>query len=407
MNPANGLVAPKASIIIRNYNYAEFLRDALDSALIQTYPLVEVIVVDDGSTDDSRDILNSYSGRCLVVLQDNGGEGSAINAGFAVAKGDIVLFLDSDDVLAPDAVSQIVSVWAPDVSHVHFLLYIMDRDGMLRLTNTPQREIVNRGLAENLSRFGEVLSGPQSSNAYAAWALRRILPLAPIDWRRAPDTYLNALTMAQGRTALVYAHLGGYRVHSRNLTHRNALEDNFRRDIIRLHPRLHEAIRSFVGEEHFAALGAILPARHWQLRLLSYLLDRENHPFPSDRLGLLIGKTTFALATRPNTTALRRIVLLGGFLALVAMPKRLRRAVLPRMLSLARATGYSMHAGRAKLFGKAPPHIHWRESFHRLRQLDKAPNAGTTIRAPSEHKETGSPPEAQSANCDIAPQSHA
>ena len=83
------------SIIINNYNYARFLRAAIDSALGQSYQPIEVLVVDDGSTDQSRAIIDSYGDRIRPVLKKNGGQASALNAGFAQSQGDSVIFLDA------------------------------------------------------------------------------------------------------------------------------------------------------------------------------------------------------------------------------------------------------------------------------------------------------------------------
>ncbi len=81
---------PLASILINNYNYGRFLHEAIDSALSQTYPHTEVIVVDDGSTDNSREIIASYEDQIIPVLKENGGQASALNAGFAASRGEIV-----------------------------------------------------------------------------------------------------------------------------------------------------------------------------------------------------------------------------------------------------------------------------------------------------------------------------
>src|SRR5215813_6060987 len=99
---------PLASIIIDNYNYGRFLQGAIDSALQQTYTPLEVIVVDDGSTDNSREIIAGYGPRIIPVLKENGGQASAFNAGFRVSRGAVVFFLDSDDLLIPTAVENVV-----------------------------------------------------------------------------------------------------------------------------------------------------------------------------------------------------------------------------------------------------------------------------------------------------------
>src|SRR4051812_7574018 len=95
---------PLVSIIINNYNYRRFLREAIDSALQQNYQRIEVVVVDDGSTDGSREVIRGYGDRIIAVLKANGGQGSAINAGFAAAHGDIICLEDSDDFFLPDKV---------------------------------------------------------------------------------------------------------------------------------------------------------------------------------------------------------------------------------------------------------------------------------------------------------------
>ncbi len=102
---------PLVSILINNYNYASYLEEAIESALRQTYDNVEVIVVDDGSTDYSRDIIARYGDRIIPVLKENGGQASSFNAGFAASKGDVVCFLDSDDLFRPNKVSCVVQIF--------------------------------------------------------------------------------------------------------------------------------------------------------------------------------------------------------------------------------------------------------------------------------------------------------
>jgi hypothetical protein len=99
------------SILLNNFNYGRFLGEAIESALAQTYPNVEVIVVDDGSTDNSREVIACYADRVKVVAKENGGQASAFNSGFAASHGEIVFFLDSDDIFLSNKVSQIAEVY--------------------------------------------------------------------------------------------------------------------------------------------------------------------------------------------------------------------------------------------------------------------------------------------------------
>jgi len=100
MNHQPGL-EPFVSIVIDNYNYRQYLGEAINSALDQTYRAVEVIVVDDGSTDQSREVICDYGDRVISIFKDNGGQASAMNIGFARSHGDFVIFLDADDMLFP------------------------------------------------------------------------------------------------------------------------------------------------------------------------------------------------------------------------------------------------------------------------------------------------------------------
>lgn len=89
--------APVVSCIVPAFNCARFLGEALDSIYAQTYRPIEVIVVDDGSTDDSADVAARYGQRLTLVRQENGGPGAARNTGFRLAKGEFIACLDADD----------------------------------------------------------------------------------------------------------------------------------------------------------------------------------------------------------------------------------------------------------------------------------------------------------------------
>src|SRR5687767_13189801 len=97
---------PLVSVIIPTYNRASVVCRAIDSVLGQTYGNIEVIVVDDGSTDETLERLHSYGDRIRVLTQANAGPSVARNRGIAVATGGIVAFLDSDDYWLPTKVAR-------------------------------------------------------------------------------------------------------------------------------------------------------------------------------------------------------------------------------------------------------------------------------------------------------------
>lgn len=93
----------KFSVVIANYNYGHMLSRAIDSVLNQTVPDIEIIVVDDGSTDNSKEVIAGYPSKIKAFFQKNSGQSTAYNRGAAAASGDYILFLDADDELLPGA----------------------------------------------------------------------------------------------------------------------------------------------------------------------------------------------------------------------------------------------------------------------------------------------------------------
>ncbi len=101
---------PLVSVIIPAYNATAFLGETLDSVLAQTYPNLEIIVVDDGSTDATPELLDSYGDRIRVLRQANAGQAAARNHGAREARGELLAFLDSDDLWDPDKIARQVEL---------------------------------------------------------------------------------------------------------------------------------------------------------------------------------------------------------------------------------------------------------------------------------------------------------
>jgi glycosyltransferase involved in cell wall biosynthesis len=207
------------SIVVTNYNYARYLPSAIDSALAQRYPHVEVIVVDDGSTDDSREIIARYGDRIVTVLKPNGGMASTYNAGLDALRGDIVIFLDADDMLLAEAVTEVVRAFADQrVAKVHWPLTVIDADGVPLARRVPAGELSEGDFLDALVERGPnaYLSPPTSGNAWRRSFLQSVLPMPEAEFRQHADIYLCTLAPIFGTVKLVEQPLSLYRVHGSN-----------------------------------------------------------------------------------------------------------------------------------------------------------------------------------------------
>lgn len=95
---------PRVSVVIPTYNRGHYLRETLDSVFYQTYRDIEIIVVDDGSTENTPEFIKEYLDRIIYIYKENGGQGSARNVGINRAKGEYIAFLDSDDLWLPQKI---------------------------------------------------------------------------------------------------------------------------------------------------------------------------------------------------------------------------------------------------------------------------------------------------------------
>ncbi len=132
---AQGAGVPQFSIYIPAFNTARYIRDCIESALTQTYADFEVVIVDDGSTDGTSEVLQSYcrDPRIRVIHRQNGGIGAASNAAVRACRGEYVVQLDSDDVLRPNALETVATHLAqhPDVECLYTRHTLIDAEGRI------------------------------------------------------------------------------------------------------------------------------------------------------------------------------------------------------------------------------------------------------------------------------------
>jgi glycosyltransferase involved in cell wall biosynthesis len=145
------------SVIIPTYNRAGLVRAAIESALEQTRVPDEILVIDDGSTDDTPEVLGQFDAPVKVIRQPNRGRSAARNAGLASANGDAVIFLDSDDLLMPECIERFVEVLEanPEVGVAYADAFLCDED------------------AVPLARYGEAMPGARPSGMVLGELARR------------------------------------------------------------------------------------------------------------------------------------------------------------------------------------------------------------------------------------------
>lgn len=212
------------SIIINNYNYGHFLKGAIESALNQTYPHTEVIVVDDGSTDNSREIIASYTPQVLPVLKENGGQASAFNAGFAASIGDIICFLDADDLFVSDKVAEVVKTLEDyqESSWCFHPLKLVDTDIKPLENNNYPGLVYECDLRLDIKRGG--LRGSKlhfaipgtSGLCFTRSLLQQILPMPEAEAIALNDSYVQFTAISLGKGFALAKELSLQRVHDNN-----------------------------------------------------------------------------------------------------------------------------------------------------------------------------------------------
>ncbi len=203
----------RVSVIIPAYNYAHFLPEAIESVLQQNYRDFEIIVVDDGSTDNTREVLYKYWNKITYIYQENKGLPAARNTGIRASQSDYIAFLDADDLWMPEKLELQVGLMdkRQDVSLVYSNVFILDETGGKRkvtyswsqdVSKNPLKELllscpipvltvlIRRQAIEKCGLFDETLTYSE-------------------DW----DMWLRLALDRSNRFVIINKHLAQYRIH--------------------------------------------------------------------------------------------------------------------------------------------------------------------------------------------------
>jgi glycosyltransferase involved in cell wall biosynthesis len=319
------------SIVITNHNYEAFLANALTSALEQRGPELEVIVVDDGSTDSSREIIARFAEGVKARLQEQQGQTAALNSGFAASTGDVVMFLDADDELLPGTAAAVAAAFAahPAAGRVVFRLEVVDADGAPTGALVPPLGVTlaHGDVRSAMLSFPDDLAWPpMSGNAFASWLLQRVLPLPVSEDRTGADQPLHALTPLLA-PVVALDHAGGrYRLHGRNSHFRTRFDVVRSRRILLRAIDAHERVERMAKELGYgqARPRSVTLAAH---RLLSLRLGTRDHPIVHDSRRRALTAGLQAALGRNDVTVRRRILYLAWFAVAAVAPRAVVRAL--------------------------------------------------------------------------------
>jgi len=335
----------KLSVIIANYNYRDFVGAAISSALAVDWPDKEVIIVDDASTDDSRSVIDGFGGKVAAYFRPKAYQLGAHIFGFEQSTGDVIIFLDADDLLEPDVMLEVAKVWRPGVSKVQYRMNLIDATGSQLGTAIPQFPLKNdpAKVSRIHQRTMSYTTPPGSGNAYSREFVRavfamRFVPNEKIA-RRAPpaepgeatlwasDAPLLTLAPILGDVLTIRKPLARYRIHGANDSALLYLEPAKFRNRLCQDVEMARLFATALREAHLPVAHDPLSRsfNHLQYRFASHLVEPAAHPFPADTVIGLGCRLIYAAITYPQTPLRDRTILLVWVIACALTPPYYRR----------------------------------------------------------------------------------
>jgi glycosyltransferase involved in cell wall biosynthesis len=204
---------PLVSIVTPTFNQAQFLGETIESILGQDYPNIELIVLDDGSTDNTQEVLSAYQGKLLAVRHDNMGQARTLNKGWAMAQGKYIGYLSSDDILYDGAISKLVSILEDSeaIAVVYPNCHLID----------PDSRVIKRNVSRDFDYDDLVIA----QNCYIGpGALFRKSIIEELggwqpDLKLAPDREFWMRVGLRGKFKMVDEPLAGYRMHANSISY--------------------------------------------------------------------------------------------------------------------------------------------------------------------------------------------
>ncbi len=211
------MTTPLITVLITAYNYSEYIQQAIDSVLSQDYPpdKIQILVVDDGSTDDTSERVKKYGSRIDYFHKPNGGQASALNFGFARARGEIVALLDADDLFVPSKLVRLAQAFRQDPAIGIVYHPMVEWDVQRNERRTSASHLFSGDLRSSPEEF---ISYPVLPASCTSFRRRDVNPLLPIPEtiRMLADAYLVILLPLISPVLALSEPLTIYRIHGSN-----------------------------------------------------------------------------------------------------------------------------------------------------------------------------------------------
>ncbi|GAX44195.1 family 2 glycosyl transferase [Tolypothrix sp. NIES-4075] len=282
---------PLVSVLVPNYNYAKYIGETLESALCQTYPNFEVIVCDDGSKDNSCEVIESYvqkDSRIKLIRKPNGGVATALNAAYQASKGEIICLLDADDIWMDNKLQKILDVFRSDPKcgfAIHNVIQIDAQGNLIKLTPTLRRLASGWMALSALENGGFVYNIPPAS----ALSLRReiadsIFPLNE-EFKRNADSLIFRFAPFITVIGSAPEVLSKFRLHGANTTSFTNLTADLLNKEQTVLERIHQAQKNFLQNIYGAKIAEKLTDLKYSTAVCHdrYLLARFQGTYSQER----------------------------------------------------------------------------------------------------------------------------
>jgi glycosyltransferase involved in cell wall biosynthesis len=219
VRPFRRVGQPLVTALINSYNYGRYLPYSINSVLNQTYPNIEIIVVDDGSTDHTQEVLAQYIEQVQTIRTENGGQAHSFNVGIAKARGELIMLLDADDTWLPEKVECMVELAAkrPNAAMLYHRYQNVELSG--KRVGAPDPDVLIDGdyRAKFIKSGGSWWNPVTSVLALRTEHIKRALPIPTYGFREGADSIITDYCAATTEIASSPEVLALRRLHGSNL----------------------------------------------------------------------------------------------------------------------------------------------------------------------------------------------